>query len=690
MKKRLFLLFLAAVVTFGFYNILHVSVAQASSVATVNQVLISKYPVKVVYGYGEDFNPAGMELTGLYSDGTIGMVTDYTVEGFNSKQYGNQTVTIRCQGYAVYFNISIQPAKITNIKVKDVTSNSYTLTWDIGADVSHYEIYRKDEMTGATNFVTSVLANSYSITDYTGVVNTYQIRAVKLVDNTTYYGEYSDPFSATTAPGKVESLSAVGTTDNSVALSWSIVNGATGYSIYRKSASDINFIYCGETTTLTYLDTKLKSGTGYQYMVYAYRMNNAFIGEASPVLDLSTNPGKVTVKSKAGEHKARLTWAAVTGATAYEIYTGDEISGYTLLTTITTPGAGSYVEENLITGVTYSYYIVAKRDYNGITYLGAKSDVKSVTITDILPTSILPKYFADKTAYKKSMAYTTIPFFKDNMIYNKSYVVPGLISTNVGGFQSTTMCPQSITFAGKYLLISAYDLSDEEYSVVYCMDKTTRKLLTTLVLPTDAHVGGICYDGKSVYLTTGSKVSAFWYSDIEAAVASGKPSVNINFHSVCKVGFMASYITYYHDKLWVGSYDELKSTKLYSYEVDDFDTYVTLTRIDGMTMPTRVQGIAFTNDGYMIMSRSCQLYKGLRGYLRRIDVYQPELSEEGSGRMDLGDCLSYVEVPSMNEGIAIDGKYLYVIFESAAFENASYKVDRISAFELKKIIPVDK
>ncbi|MDF2908779.1 MAG: hypothetical protein K0R34_4100, partial [Herbinix sp.] len=45
------------------------------------------------------------------------------------------------------------------------------------------------------------------------------------------------------------------------------------------------------------------------------------------------------------------------------------------------------------------------------------------------------------------------------------------------------------------------------------------------------------------------------------------------------------------------------------------------------------------------------------------------------------------EVPSMNEGIAIDGKYVYVLYESAAFQDASYKVDRISAFEVKKLLP---
>ncbi|MDF2908354.1 MAG: hypothetical protein K0R34_3675, partial [Herbinix sp.] len=108
---------------------------------------------------------------------------------------------------------------------------------------------------------------------------------------------------------------------------------------------------------------------------------------------------------------------------------------------------------------------------------------------------------------------------------------------------------------------------------------------------------------------------------------------------------------------------------------------------DSVTMPTRVQGIAFTQDGYLLMSRSCQLYKGLRGYMRQIDIYLPEFSEEDSGSMDLGSSLKTVEVPSMNEGIAIDGKYVYVLYESAAFQDASYKVDRISAFEVKKLLP---
>lgn len=686
MKKKLVILCLITIVSVGLFNLLSINTAQASSTATVNEIRLGRYPDKVIYGYGEDFDTAGMEIIGLNSDGTSSIITDYVVEGYNNKQLGNQTITIRYQNLTVYLPIQVLPAKIMNISISERSLSSYTFTWPSIQDVSYYEIYRKEEPNGVYLINGTVQTNSYSVTDYSNAVYSYQIRAVKQLDGLTYYGVFSDPIQATTAPGMVETLNLVEITDTSVGLSWSIVNGATGYSVYRKEVSAKDYTYVGDSITTTYLDTKLKPGTSYQYKVSAYRVNNTFYGEASPVLELSTKPSRVVLKLKSGDEMARLSWPAVTGATSYEIYTGDEISGYTLLTTVA-GNTTSYIVDDVITGYNYSYYMLAKKEYKGVIYEGAKSEVKTVTIVEPQATSTEAKYFVDEKAFKESAAYINIGFFKDNVNYKKSYIVPGLINTNVGGFQSSTMCPQSIIFAKNYLLISAYDLSDEELSVIYVLDKKTKKLLTTLVLPTDAHVGGICYDGKSVYLTTGSKVSALWFSDIIAAVKSGKPSVNVDFHSVCKVGFSASYITYYHDKLWVGSYNELKSTQLYSYYIDDFDTYVTLTKSDSVTMPTRVQGIAFTKDGYLLMSRSCQLYKGLRGYMRQIDIYLPEFSEEDSGSMDLGESLKTVEVPSMNEGIAIDGNYVYVLYESAAFQDASYKVDRISAFEVKKLLP---
>lgn len=687
MKKKLAALFIISMISFCLFNQVKVSASEVSTVVTVNQIYLSRYPDKTVYGYGESFDATGMEITGINSDGTISIITDYTVEGFRSDQLGSQVITIRYQDYSIYVSVFIQPAKVTGVKVSQPSPLSYTLTWDGIPGVSYYEIQRKDNITGTFWQLATTGNNSYEVYDPNGDIYTYQIRAVMPIGGMSYNGDFSEPFEATTTPGMVESVSMVSTTDTSAIISWSPVSGATGYSIYRKNPVTGELIHLGDTVTLTYEDTGLKAATGYQYQVRAYRLNNTFVGELSPVLDISTNPAKVSLKSKAGDEKVRLTWNKINGATSYEIYMGDEISGYNLLDTLTDMTIQSYIVEGLELDEEYTFYMVAKKDYNGIVYEGVPSNLNTVLIEELPATSTQPKIFADKAAFKKSTAYSKIDFFKNNVNFKKSPVIPGLINTNVGGFTSTSMCPQGLTFAGDYLLMTAYDMAKEEQSVIYCMDKETGELLTTLILPSTAHVGGITYDGTNVWVTTGSRISALWYSDIEGAALSQAPYVEVSFHSICKVGITASYITYYNDKLWVGSYDELKKTKLYSFNVEDFVTYMELEKVDTMTMPTRVQGIAFTEDGLMILSRSCQLYTGLRGYMRRIDIYQPDLSQEGSGNIDLGSCVKFEYVPSMNEGIAINGNYLYVLFESAAFENASYRMDRICAFDLKKVLP---
>jgi hypothetical protein len=103
-------------------------------------------------------------------------------------------------------------------------------------------------------------------------------------------------------------------------------------------------------------------------------------------------------------------------------------------------------------------------------------------------------------------------------------------------------------------------------------------------------------------------------------------------------------------------------------------------------MPTRVQGVSFTDDGYLILSRSCQLYQGLRGYMRRIEVYQPDLKNGEGKTISIGSAINCIYTPSMNEGIALKGSYLYVLFESGAFPDASYKMDRICAIKLNSVL----
>ncbi len=652
---------------------------------TATQIIITQNPFKTTYSCGESLDLAGLQVQSVNVDGTSSMITDYTYEGYDSSRVGVQTVTIRYQNCVASLSVTVNPAKISNLSVRDHSTTSYTLVWDAASDVSYYEIYVRDDMTGMYSTAGTSFTNYYTFNQPSGTIKSYQIRAVKDLYGSLYLGEFSDSYTAATSPDKVQTLTASNSTAASADLSWSAVTGATGYSIYRRAETAKDFTLCANTMGTTYTDIGLNSGTVYEYKICAYVYEDEFYGEASPSATICTNPGIVKLNIKAGEGKARLTWSKATGVTSYEIFGGDGMGGYNLLTTNYGNNC-SYLVESLTTGETYSFYIIAHRNYNGTIYSSAVPAPKAVTITEVAATSTKAKYFAGKNEFMNSEAYTLIDTFKSSVNYSKSYIIPGLIETNVGGFISSNMCPQGVCFARDYLLVTAYDIRDEEKSVVYVLDKNSKALLTTLVLPTDAHVGGICYDGNYLWLTTGSRASALKMTDVQYAVESGQAYYNVDFFGVCKLGIGASYITYFDDKLWVGTYNELQNTYMYSYEIDDFDTSLSLTKVDTVRMPTRVQGVSFTEDGYLIMSRSCQLYAGLRGYMRRIEVYQPDLANEAGGTISVGAAINCIYTPSMNEGIALRGSYLYVIFESGAFPNASYKMDRICAIKLNSVL----
>ena len=500
----------------------------------------------------------------------------------------------------------------------------------------------------------------------------------------------SDIITAATSPEAVTGLIVTATSPNSISLSWDQVAGATGYLVYRSDSTADNYVFCGTTADTFFLNDKLVSGKGYKYRVVAYVYSEAYAGAVSNIIDSSTNAAKMAIKYKQGDTKVRMTWSKINGATGYDIYIMDPEAGEILLASLPGNTTLTYTAEGLQQYQEYMFYAVARREYNGAFYDSPNSDLTSFYMVELEPTSTIGKLFPTKADFLNSWSYNNLSFFNKYVNYDRSFAIPGLINTNAGGFTSTTMCPQGLTFAKDYLLTSAYDLSGEENTVIYVLGKNTKRLLTTLVLPSKPHAGGLAFDGYNVWVTTGSRVSAIPFSDVTKAVKSGNSYVYVNYSTTVTLNITASYTTFYDNKLWVGTYNELQSTYMYSYKISDIKTIPTLTKVDTMVMPTRVQGIAFSNIGTLFMSRSCQLYAGLRGYMRQIDVYKPLYKEAVNGVIPLGNLVNSVSMPSMNEGIAINGNYLYVTFESGAFDKSTYKMDRICAFKAADIVKVKK
>ena len=353
--------------------------------------------------------------------------------------------------------------------------------------------------------------------------------------------------------------------------------------------------------------------------------------------------------------------------------------------------------------VTNGHYVITP-SYSGTTFYFPNNEVdvggaqKNAINFEVAPiqaatkgTSTTRKSFkAGRMDYKTNAAFWT---YKDHADESKAITIPGLIKTVVGEKVSTTMVPQGLCFADKYILISAYDSEEKMDSVIYVISKSDRKFRTVLSLGNKAHAGGMAFDGTNIWVCVGKTMGVIKYSTLEKFVENGSPSnTDDPFITSVDVKTTASFATFYNGRVFVGEFNETDTAPMYGYDVQNKDTdKPTLKAAIRMEVPEKSQGVAFReSDGLMIVSMS---YGRLNyGSLR---FYEPNWNEIDSATVALvhkNDSIKTLTVPPMNEGIVIDGGYTYVLYESGAAEYADggsycvYPMNRVLPFRTNGII----
>ncbi len=407
---------------------------------------------------------------------------------------------------------------------------------------------------------------------------------------------------------------------------------------------------------------------------------------ASP--DLSAyKPGITTVTARGGSKRVRLTWTKVSGADGYDIYyRASTESSYTKLKTITDGTTVSYVKKSLTQNTTYYFRIAAYRTVEGTTVEGDYSTAVSATTVKASATSTKAKKYTSKSAFQKSPAYKTYKKIKNNMNYTKSFVIPGMKTTNVAGFSCTTMVPQGMCVAGSYFLITAYDHKGTDYSVVYVVSRSSKAYITTIVLPSKAKVRGIAYDGTNIWISKGKAVASFPYSTVTDAVNSGKAYYELDsYRSTYSLDSTASYMGYYNDVLWIGTFSQSTST-MNGYTITNQSTVPSLVSTYTMSVPAKTKGITFTSDGTMILTRSYRAKTTKSGYISQMRIYKPSLdSPKASGKVAKNSVIKKHKMPPLISGVAVYGTYTYALFSSSYYSGCAYPVDRVIALKTSKI-----
>lgn len=160
-------------------------------------------------------------------------------------------------------------------------------------------------------------------------------------------------------------------------ITWTRVNGAAGYQIYRKSSEGSKYKRIASvkgSSTLAYTD---RAGGSYEYRVRAYYKDNSGRYYYGPYSEAIAQVKNLELKADSVERKIELNWDKVKGATEYRIYRASQKNGK--YRQVKSTQSVKFTDTDLKEGKTYYYKVQACR----ITAAGRMSAVKSASIKKI-------------------------------------------------------------------------------------------------------------------------------------------------------------------------------------------------------------------------------------------------------------------------------------------------------------------
>lgn len=224
--------------------------------------------------------------------------------------------------------------------------------------------------------------------------------------------------------------------------------------------------------------------------------------------------------------------------------------------------------------------------------------------------------------------------------------------------EETAHYPQGICLTDDYLLVTAYAEQEDALGKVFVYDVNTGEYLVTLAMDANSHMGGIAFDGENIWICNSSQmaIERLSYEMVSIAVAfhEGKIVDVRNMVEQYKVDVIPSSVTFHDGKLWVAAHTKFTSSQMVSYSFQMQSK--TLKLVDSYTIPSKVQGITFSENDELFFSTS---------YGRNNSSYIRKYSSIEALEKGVKNYSELIELPPCSEGICFKSGKLYVVFESA-------------------------
>ncbi len=251
-----------------------------------------------------------------------------------------------------------KPLDAPTVKASNVAATGKVkLSWAAVDGAVSYDVYRSLTKYGLYSKLGSTDSVSYTdTTAKTGYTYYYKVRAVAADgEKSAYSAVVSRTCDCARPVVKASNNAATG----KVTLSWSKVDGAKEYVVYRATSKNGKYTKMYTTTGTTYTNTSAKAGYTYYYKVKAVSSKTAYADSAfSAIVCRTCDCARPTVKVTLNANgDPKLTWGSVSGAGSYVVYRSTSKNGtYAKLATVK---GTSLTNTSAKAGTTYYYKVKA-------------------------------------------------------------------------------------------------------------------------------------------------------------------------------------------------------------------------------------------------------------------------------------------------------------------------------------------
>ena len=301
----------------------------------------------------------------LFLRGAVGDGISYTVEN-TVYTYDDVTRTGFAAADLKLSGTDYTPAATTltapTVTLKaDASTGQPVISWSKVSGAAQYEVYRS--ATGKANsfsIIRRTAALSYTDTSAAaGNTYYYVVRAMKGSGSSATYSKFSkaQQITYTVSSLAVPTMTLTSANSGQPVISWSKVNGAAQYEIYR-SVDGVKFSIIRRTAALAYTDTSAVAGTTYYYKVRAMSgsMYSDFCAVQTIKYAITSLTAPTMTLTATDNGQPVISWTKVSGAAQYEIFRSTDGSKFSI---IRRTAALSYTDTSAAAGTTYYYQVRA-------------------------------------------------------------------------------------------------------------------------------------------------------------------------------------------------------------------------------------------------------------------------------------------------------------------------------------------